>query len=256
MKKIAILILTMFVFTGSLVAGDHNITADEIINQIKEGKEVFFANKVISGKVDFNLAMDEDQNEVDKAVSFINCVFNDELVIDKLSFEWKFHVENCLFKKNVEISNSAFLKYYKVTFIKNKFEKDFKFTNNDVSKEFIFFGCKVVGKTVFDNSKFNHEEIGDCGTTIKANLMEGGISFKGVIFRSVLIYQIMSSDCYFDGAEFIFSPSLTIRFDKLASFKDVIFSTDVDFKNVVFKGSVDFTGCKCGWNAFDPTQGE
>lgn len=194
MKKISFSIVLVLVFTVTLSA-QRTVKASDILNDIKNGKNVAYENVTIVGSLDMTY-MDEKlpdlpkrkrwwknggsnsvEEQIDGKVSFTNCVFEDHVyayIHDEDSkytfianFEDDVNFVNCTFK------GKAYFKY-------SDFERAADFSGSKFEDQTTFKYADFSQKANFSNTNF------DENATFKYSKFNRGVSFNNAEFRGDL----------------------------------------------------------------------
>jgi len=190
--------LIAFVFTLLLatnLSAQKTVKASNILDDIRQGKNVSYENVTITGTLDMTF-MDDKLSElprrnkwynnggsntvketIEGSVSFVNCVFKDNVfayIHDEDSkytfvanFENDVKFENCTFKGN------ALFKY-------SVFESNASFKGSEFQENSTFKYAKFDTKVSFANTTFDED------ATFKYTKFKRGVSFNNAKFRSNL----------------------------------------------------------------------
>ena len=193
MKKLLPLIL-IACFSLNLSA-QRTISAADILDAMKAGKSVSYENVTVTGKLDMTF-MDEKLPELPKKykwylnggsntvketiegkVSFINCVFEDDVLAyfhdEESKYTFTASFENRVRFKNCEFKRNAMFKY-------SYFEGDTDFSGSKFLKESTFKYAKFDTFVSFANTLF--EEY----ATFKYTKFREGVSFNNANFEDDL----------------------------------------------------------------------
>ena len=195
-KRIASLVMLFFALfiTTSLLA-QKSISANDILSDIKNGKNVTYENVTITGNLDMTF-MDEKLPDLPKKRKWYNNGGSNSV---EEQIEGKVSFVNCIFEDNVfayiHEEDSGY------TFIAN-FENDVRFSNctfkgnalfkySDFEKEANFSGSKFKENTTFKYAKFN--ESANFSSTVfeedaifKYSEFSRGVSFNNAKFEENL----------------------------------------------------------------------
>jgi uncharacterized protein YjbI with pentapeptide repeats len=210
-------LLTLILAIVGFASFSQNIVyAEDIMNDIKAGKDISISNATIEGVLDFT-NMEEKlktlprkkrrkennsiMNSIRSKISFTNCTFN----FDVLAYIPDHDKSGYTFIAN----------FYEPVLFKNcTFERRAMFKHSDFVKESSFENTQFLGGTTFKHANFK-----DKSNFAKTNF-EDGVTFKHVQFRKTIS---------FEGASF----------DEDVTFKHAKFYNGLSFKNVRFKGALD-----------------
>ena len=194
-KTITSFILFFALFMTTSLVAQKTIDARDILDDIKNGKDVSYENATITGNLDMTF-MDNKLSELPKKhkwyknggsnsveeqiegkISFVNCVFSDNVyayIHDEDSkytfvanFEDNVKFTNCTFKGN------ALFKY-------SDFERDADFSGSKFKENTTFKYAKFDENVSFANTVFDEDAI------FKYSEFRKGASFKNANFRGSL----------------------------------------------------------------------
>lgn len=202
------------------------ISADKILKQIRQGKNVNVYNKTITGKLDFTeLSLSGKKLDVSAVyipveVCFRNCVFedsvltfssNDELKKDLLTvFERNVIFQECEFRQALVMPQTCF---------RGRFDFDI---------------CKVEGESDFsgcsfrDGVSFRQSNFGGDSYFVSCNFF-GRSNFMKVLFKNSAVFQY-------------------VRFHDAAMFADSHFYGGVDMSRLYAGAYIDFSNAKFSGN--------
>lgn len=218
--------LTVFVlFFSTAVSARTVVEAEQIIQQINQGLDIYYRNAVIEGELDLitdlsNLFFEGDQRKsyIMSKLSFEDCIFAGEVigyyhhsfsgVTYQANFEDTVSFKNCQFKQGVTFKYSSFLA--EADFADCSFEEGAEFKYSKFNQKADFSGSRFADTADFKYAKFRGETSFE-----RANFAGDGI-FKYSEFPSGVNF----SDSLFSGfADFkytkFFQP-LTIKGMKIA----------------------------------------
>jgi hypothetical protein len=240
MKKITLLTLvfTLISFVGF---SQKTVSAEEIIAEIKSGKDVSISNATIEGVLDFTY-MEEKLSELPKRkrkwwkndngnnkvenvirvnISFNNVTFKDDVLAyipdsDDSGYTFTASFENKAIFKNCVFERKAMFKY-------SEFEDDSSFENADFQDD-----------TTFKYAKFRR------AADFSNNTYENSATFKYANFATFISF-----------ANSTFKESATFKYTKFndgVSFKDVKFEEDLNIKYTEVSGKFDISGMKVAYD--------
>ncbi len=205
------ILLFTLLFSFSLgIKAQTTVSAETILNDIKQGKTVSYENVTIKGILDMTYMEDKlpelprkrkwyngdnsIEQQIEGKISFINCVFEDDVYA-------YFHDEDS-----------------KYTFIAN-FENDVAFTN-----------CKFNGEALFKYSDF------DRNADFKGSEFKDRTTFKYAEFKT---YVSFANTIFYESAVFKYT-----EFKRGVSFNSANFRDNLDIKYVDVNGDFDATNMK------------
>jgi hypothetical protein len=231
-RKITLLtfILTLISLTGF---SQKTVYAEDIMNDIKAGKDISISNATIKGILDFTYMDEQLENQPRKRASRKRNNTIKYKVASKVSFT------NCTFRNHVlayipDGDNTGY------TFIAD-FEDDVVFKDCMFERKAMFKHSIFVGSTSFEGSTF------DAGTTFKHAAFNEEANFKNTVFESNTTFKhaIFKEMVQFN--ESIFHENVTLKhttFRNGVSFQNVQFKGSLDMKHTMIKGKFNMTGMK------------
>jgi hypothetical protein len=240
MKKISLLTLA-FTLISFVSFSQKTINADDIIADIKSGKDISISNATIEGVLDFTY-MEEKlenlpkrkkkwwkngngnnkiENTIDVNISFNNVTFKDDVLAyipdsDDSGYTFTASFENKALFKNCVFERKAMFKY-------SEFEEDSSFENADFQDNSTFKYAKFEKDTSFQNVKFSNE------ATFKRAIFSTYVSFAGSNFEESVTFKYT-------------------KFENGVSFKDVSFEEDLNIKYTEVRGKFDISGMKVAYD--------
>lgn len=229
--------LVLVAFCSITVLSQNTVTADEILQKVKNGSSVTYQNVTIEGVLDFTF-MEEalkklpsgkswwkknKTNTVEKQISstirFKNCIFQDD-VLAYIPHEPSSYTFVANFRNPVEFSNCSF-----------KGKAMFKYSDFD-------------SEANFSNSQFLSD------TTFKYSDFESDVNFNNTIFEesSTFKYSNFQEFANFKGA--IFKETATFKYAEFhngVSFNSTDFKEDLNFKYTKISGDFDDANMKVGF---------
>ena len=193
MKKL--LSFAFILFLSLSISAQRTVSAADILDDIKAGKSVSYENVTGTGKLDMTF-MDEKLPDLPKKykwyknggsnsikeiiegkVSFVNCVFEDDVLAyfhdEESKYTFTASFENDVRFKNCEFKRNAMFKY-------SAFERDADFAGSKFLKESTFKYSKFDNYVSFANTLF--EEY----ATFKYTKFKDGVSFNNARFKDDL----------------------------------------------------------------------
>lgn len=189
------MILMIGVFSLRAAIAQKSVSASQILQDIKNGKEVSYENVTIEGTLDFTL-MDEKiddltertrrgknsaHNNIDEStavtVSFVNCTFTDD-VLAYIHDDLSGYTFTADFKRDVtfrkcEFSGKAMFKY-------SNFEGEVDFGETKFRMESTFKYAEFDESASFANTGFNNDAI------FKYADFDRGVTFENAVFEESL----------------------------------------------------------------------
>ncbi len=250
MKKILLLAMT-FAFVN--INAQSTVSAADIMNDIKQGKDVSYKNAIIEGTLDFTY-MDEAMaklpkkkkkswwgnnnysNKIEKLidvnVSFENCTFKDD-VLAYIPDEDSGYTFTASFEKEAIFSGCAF--EGKAMFKYTTFEKASDFAGTDFQEDSTFKYAKFETDTDFTRAKFSEV------ATFKYAKFDRNVSFANSVFEDSAIFKYTN---FYDGVSFAnakFEEDLNIKYMKVRgdfniSKMSVAYSIDSKYTKINGKG--------------------
>lgn len=229
MKKLQMLMIFLFLIGTGLVFGIDRVNADRIIDQINNGKDVYYKDAEIIGDLDLTSIDEITQDNPKKrsrwstkvyschvktSLSFINCVFQGK-VLGYVHYNRKNKTYNAVFYKDVDFQGCEFKD--DSAFKYAKFQKKANFKNTKYHKEALFKYTKFSTPVSFSNAGFF-----------------GSANFKYTPFPQIVDFDNAVFHRY---ANFKYT-----KFPSGVSFKNTKFKRDANFKYVKFKKPVNFDG--------------
>jgi len=241
--KTKIKLLSTILFLSTLISfSQKKINASDIMEDIKDGKDISYNNSTIVGVLDFTFMDEALQNLpkkkkswwnwgnnysdntvkkiIENKISFTNCTFTDDVLAyipDEnsgytfvASFEEKVIFSKCIFERK------AMFKY-------SKFEREADFTDANFEDDTTFKYAKFDQNISFSNTKFREPA-----------------TFKNTKFRKKVSFE-----------NSIFEESATFKYTKFyngVSFKNVAFNEDLNLKYTEVSGDFDITGMKVAYD--------
>ncbi len=209
---------------------DGQIDAEEVINLINEGYNVYYENVEIIGNIDFTSILDTVKTSrkiftgyINSSITFIDCVFSGDVLAYGGDGDYFF---NTVFKKNVSFIGSKF--NGKVDFNSAKFEDIVDFNGSYFLEDANFEKTEFEGKVNFIGAKFSKTIDFYLGkfsskTSFEKAEFYGFANFKNANFPGYVVFR-------------------EANFRDISNFKEVQFLESATFDNSKFAGRVTFTG--------------
>jgi hypothetical protein len=211
--------LTVFVFTVLLTTtllAQKTIKANDILDDIKQGKNVSYDNLTIKGTLDMTF-MDDKLPELPRRNKWFNNGGNNTV---KETIEGSISFVNCVFEDNV-------FAYIHDEDSKYTFVADFE---NDVT----FENCTFKANALFKYSDF-----------------EGNASFKGSEFQENSTFKYAKFDSKANFANTIFNENATFKYTKFkngVSFNNARFQENLNIKYTKVNGDFNINGMKISYD--------
>lgn len=242
MKKYITILSLVVAFVTTSAMAQRTVKAEDIIKDIKAGKDISISNATIDGVLDFtymeeklkdlpkrkkrswwgkNYGSNKVKNLIEVNVSFKNCTFRDDVLAyipdsDDSGYTFTASFENKAIFSNCTFERKAMFKY-------SDFENDSSFEGADFQDD-----------TTFKYAKFKR------GASFEAAKFENEATFK---------YTNFSTEVSF--AKSVFNESATFKYAKFedgVSFKNVKFEEDLNIKYTNVKGRFDIDGMKVAYD--------
>ncbi|EAJ0325167.1 hypothetical protein A0Z24_00185 [Campylobacter lari] len=194
----------------------HNSNISEIDLNILEQKQI---NKITITNCEIDYIYFANDNNIE--LSFINCIFKNQITARRSNFHKKVSFEQCIFEKRIDFSRAIFSN--KVNFSLTKFGSEAKFINTKflakyTSQENIennFREAVFKDKTLFDAAEFKSS------VSFEMAQFESEASFSYTNFNHVVIF-------------FHTNFKNSILFQNTSFFKNIIIFSGVKFNNIKF----------------------
>lgn len=190
-----ILLMSLVLLFSSSILAQRSVSADEILDDIKAGKSVSYENVRITGTLDMTFMNDKlpdlpkkykwyrnggsnaIKETIDGKISFVNCVFEDDVLAyfhdEESKYTFTASFDNDVRFKNCEFKRNAMFKY-------SAFEGDADFSGSKFNRESTFKYAKFDTYVSFSNTYF--EEY----ATFKYTKFKKGVSFNNARFEDDL----------------------------------------------------------------------
>ncbi len=238
MGKIVLLAMTLAFLN---VTAQKTVSASDIMDEIKKGKDISYKNVTIDGIVDFTY-MDEALEKLPekrKRSWWGNNNYSNkaEKLIDvKLSFE------NCTFKEDI------------LAYIPDE-DSGYTFIAS-FEKEAIFKNCKFEGKAMFKystfekNSDFSGSEFQE-DSTFKYAKFDRTISFENTKFDEIATFKYAKFNNKVSFANSVFEDSAVFKytnFNNGVSFENTNFEEDLNIKYMKVNGEFNISKMKVAYS--------
>ena len=237
---LATLIFTLVSFVSF---SQKTIDAEDIIRDIKAGKDISISNATIEGNLDFtymeekleslpqkkrrrrwwnsNNGDNKIKNVIEVSISFENVTFNDDVLAyipdsEDSGYTFIAHFEDNAIFKNCVFKRKAMFKY-------SKFENDSSFENADFQDD----------------------------TTFKYSEFRRAANFANTTFENAATFKYTDFSTFVSFANSTFEESATFKYTKFrngVSFKDVKFEEDLNLKYTEVRGKFDISGMKVAYD--------
>ncbi len=240
-----LLFISYFALTNCTAAHKEFIQAEDIINQIKSKKNVFYSNKLIKGKLDFTvldayvISSNASKIDIEVAVTFDNCKFEEDVIAYAKSDKGK--VTFVEFSKCLSFNDCVF-------------EKQIQFREIIVKGLFNLTKCQVQGEVGMEGSQLHSSYSFFTETKFKAETrfqrlrVLGHTDFLKTEFWEKASFQLADFDGNVMFADAVFNKNLDFSlalFSKKLILNNSLFYGYVDFSNASFKGRTEFINTQC-----------
>lgn len=240
MKTKITLFAFVLTFVSSIGFAQKTVKAEDIIKDIKAGKDVSISNATIDGVLDLtymeeklkdlpkrrrswwgNNGDNKVENTIKVSLSFTNCTFRDDVLAyipdsDESGYTFTASFENKAMFKNCTFERKAMFKY-------SDFEDDSSFEKADFQDD-----------TTFKYAKF-----------------EKSANFDSTTWKNAATFKYADFPRFVSFANSIFKESATFKYSKFSdgvSFKNVKFEEDLNIKYTEVKGKFDISGMKVAYD--------
>ena len=234
MKHLAFILL----FLSISVTAQRTIKASDIMNDVKNGKNITYKNVTIDGTLDFTF-MDEKLPNLPRRKRWWNNNGSNEI---KKRIDSKISFENCVFTDHVLAYIPDEASGYTFT---ASFDNDVRFTNCTFEGKAMFKYSKFERNTSFEGSKFEDD------STFKYAEFDKEISFTNTLFKEPATFKYAKFRNHVSFAKAVFKDSATFKYTKFkdgVSFRNTNFEEDLNIKYTVVKGKFDITNMKVGYD--------
>lgn len=240
------------------------IKADEIIAQINAGKKIFYENKLIDGALDFTKVKKSYiesratvRHEINSPITFLGCRFNGKIIAATektgikhwLNFNKNLTFIDCEFDEELLIKEASVAGI--VNFSQSKFRKKmyfegvhFKgratyFRQTEYRDKAIFHRAVFEGDAIFMNAVFN-DACGFQNIIVKGNAQFNAANFNGYAeFSKTICFGNFAMNEANVAGTIDFTGS---RFFGDCRFYNTKFAGSARFNQIIFYGETDFTG--------------
>ncbi len=257
----SVLLISCLLFTGFSSCSSKNyfktnsksINADELINLINDGKDIYEENMTIEGAMDFTKLKKTNEESktihrinISSSLTFVHCIFTgkitaysaDDTKTNLVTFRKNVTCIECEFKDEVTLqecdfnaianfSSSSFLK--KTSFEGSNFFTDAFFTKSSFSDEARFQNVTFHNKANFMESIYG-KTVSFQSAGFSADAQFSVAKFLGYADFSVASF---STGCFFNYAEF----------SNQAIFSNAVFKGRAEFFKGIFSGNTEFKAC-------------
>lgn len=240
MKKYITLTL-IFTLVTSLTFAQKTVQAEDIMKDLKAGKDVVISNATVEGILDFTF-MDEKLEDLPKRKKSWFWNNGGDKKVKKL-IETKVSFTNVTFEDDVlayipDGDNSGY------TFVAN-FEKDAMFVDCTFKRKAMFKYSRFEQSSSFKNAKFNDD------STFKYAVFDNNTSFENAKFDYDSTFKYTKFKTYVSFANSNFEETATFKYTEFkdgVSFKNANFEEDLDLKYTQVKGKFDASGMKVAYD--------
>ncbi len=231
-------LLVIFFFASLTLNAQKTINATDIMNDIKNGKNISYKNVTINGTLDFTFMDDALPNLPRKKRWWNNNGTNEikKLIDSKISFE------NCTFTDNVLAYIPDEASGYTFT---ASFDNDVRFLNCVFESKAMFKYSKFERNAIFEGAKFEDD------STFKYAEFDKDVSFKNTLFKESATFKYAEFRKNVSFSNSVFKDSATFKYTKFkdgVSFRNTNFEEDLNLKYTVVTGTFDITGMKVGYD--------
>lgn len=219
-----IIVIIITAFPSLLLAQDRlileTVSADEVIEKLNKGEDVYYENTLIKGELDFT-KVDAELVITDRVESIdIDKIYSNTIYIDsEISFI------DCVFEGEITTYRKEKRDNYSKNVYKIIFEEKITFLNSEFKSRINFF------ETVFmKNINMYKSLFKDIFISERARYM------SDVIFGAIYDSNVDFSEVLFQGK----CSYINSVFNSKADFSDTLFVSVTDFTGSLFKDEVDF----------------
>lgn len=250
MKKRSIFAIILLLIPA-LTTAQSRVRAEDILQQINDGKAVQFTNAVIEGDLDLTSLKDwtPDKNNrgksrwnstrtywhhVRSSLKFIDCTFNND-VIAYHHDKWKNETRNVIFHEDTSFSGCRFKEDSAFKYV--HFEKDADFERASFSREALFKYTRFSNKISFAGASFGRS------ANFKYTKFPDHVNFSESEFRREANFKYTK---FPRGVSF-----KNAGFKSFANFKYTKFSDPFEFEGTDFEGDIDLKYTKLNGRSFN-----
>lgn len=157
-KKIILVSILIMLITPVLSFAQSTIRADEVIDKINRGKNVYYKDVIIKGDLDFTKINDTDREDtnvfrsyVNSSITFIDCTLNGEVIAYKKSNQYYYKT---MFQRNVTFKDTKFKDV--VNFRAAQFTGIISFSGSVFNENVSFRNAQCIGYANFKSTEFNN----------------------------------------------------------------------------------------------------
>lgn len=185
----------------------NTVSASQIMEDIREGKNISYENAIIEGDLDFtymaekmpdlpkkskwwnNGGTNTVEESIDVSISFKNCIFQDDVLAyihdDRSGYTFIADFDKDVVFKACEFKRNAMFKY-------SDFDGAANFSNTKFQRETTFKYAEFDEKADFSNTYFDDD------ATFKYAQFDEGVSFKSAVFEESWNIKYMKARGDFD----------------------------------------------------------
>lgn len=234
MKNIITLATFLFCLTSF---AQKNVSASDIIRDVKNGKAVNISNATINGVLDFtfmnealpklpkrkrwwnNGGSNTIEKQITNKVSFTNCTFTDDVLAyiphEKSGYTFIANFEDAVTFRDCVFEQKAMFKY-------SDFERNTDFSNTKFNNDSTFKYAKFDREITFENTFFDEP------ATFKYAEFKRFVSFSNSVFNESAIFKYS-------------------EFNDGVSFRNVKFQEDLNIKYTKVNGKFDITNMEVAY---------
>ncbi len=270
--------MVILIITPVFSFAANRVNADKIINKINRGENIYYKDTTIIGKFDFTKIKGTDREDinihrsyVNSGITFINCVFEDNVIAYKKSGSDYYKV---MFQRNVSFRGSTFKKIarfratqfmgkaifrdvvfkHNANFRSAQFVGNANFKNSKFNRNAIFNNVQFIGRVSFKDTTFRRNESFDNATKWGQSYSPGSSSYDFDSDDDEDYYDDDDDyyydgeddddddDDYYDDNDNNSSYSATINANDLI--KDLNSGKNIYYENIIIEGDIDFTTVK------------
>lgn len=205
--KIRITMLVLFTLFILRAFAQNTISSSQIMEDIREGKDITYENVVIVGELDFTYMADKMpdlpkkskwwnngntntvEESIDVDISFKNCTFEKDVLAyihdDRSGYTFVADFDKNVVFKNCEFKQDAMFKY-------SDFDGVADFSNSKFQRKSTFKYAEFDEKADFSNTFFDDD------ATFKYAQFDEGVSFKSAVFEESWNIKYMKARGDFD----------------------------------------------------------
>lgn len=215
-----IILFSIFMLRGF---AQESVRAYDIMQDIKDGKDVKYTNVTIVGELDFtnrnekypdlpsrskwwNKGSNEVKESVDVSILFINCTFDDDVIAyiheERSGYTFTADFEEDVVFRNCSFEQNAMFKY-------SNFDEGADFSRSKFQRKSTFKYAEFDNKANFANAYFEND------ATFKYAAFDEGASFQNAIFEESLNIKYMEAKGDFDIAGMDVQDDIDAKYTKI-----------------------------------------